>query len=352
MKFRNRAFAVLLAAALCIPTAGCSGGDKSWAVKTSSSASVPIGAYVYNLYSAYGQADSKKADSSKDLFSQKIENKDAKTWIREKALTYTKQLLLLDQKMKSMNLTLTDAEKKNASQMNSEVWSQYSSTLEKYGIAQSSFEMAYGTAYAKEQVIFNNIYGPKGSKAVSDAELKTYYTKNYTAFSYITCKLYNTDSSGSYAAMTDAEKKKAKAEFDGYVSQIKSGTMTMEKAASAYQLSQKSSDNQLYSESINLATDTSYPTAMKTALKAMKPGEVKAIELTDAQRYMIVEKEDAGKTAESKISSESSRESLLLAYKSSDFLTELNKEADAMTGVTMNDKAINSYDPKMFVSAS
>lgn len=351
MKFRNRALAALLAAALCIPAAGCSGTDKSWAVKDSAS-TVPIGAYVYSLYNAYSQADGKKTDSSKDLFSQKIENKDAKTWIREKALTSTKQLLLLDKKMKDMSLTLTDAEKKSASDMNSQTWSQYSSTFEKYGVAQSSFEMAYGDAYEKEQAVFNAVYGKNGAKAVSDAELKSYYTKNYTAFSYMLCPLYKTDASGNYAAMTDAEKKQAKAVFDGYVSQIKAGTTTLAKAADAYKLAQKSQNDELYAESVNLATDTNYPDAMKTALKAMQAGEIKTLELTDAQAYVILQKEDVDKTADSKIASADNRESLLLAYKSGDFMTELGKEADAMTDVTVNDKAINSYDPKMFVSAS
>jgi hypothetical protein len=349
MKFRNRVLAVLLAAALCIPAAGCSGEDKSWAVKDSAS-SVPVGAYIYYLYSAYEEAENKKTDSSKDLFSQQIENKDAKTWIREKALTYTKQLLLLDKKMKELNVTLTDEQKKSASDMNTQAWSQYSSAFEKYGIAQSSFEAAYGNTYEKEQAIFDAVYGKKGTKAVSDEELKSYYTKNYTAFSYMACPLYKTDSNGSYSAMTDAEKKEAKKTFDGYVSQIKAGQMTMEKAADAYKLSMNSTTDVLYSESLNLTTDTNYPDAMKTALKSMQAGEVKAIELTDEQVYVILQKNDAGKTADSKISSDNTRESLLVSYKSGDFLMELGKEADAMTGIEVNEKALNSYDPKMFAS--
>lgn len=353
MKFLNKAVAAILAAALCIPAAGCSGGDKSWAVKDSSSEPVPIGAYIYNLYSAYGQADKKKADSSKSVLDQKIENKDAKTWIREKALTSTRELLLFNKKMKDMNLTLTAADTKNASDMNSQVWGSYASTLEKYGIAQSSFETAYGMALEKERKIFDATYGKNGKRAVSDTELKEYYTKNYTDFSYMACLLYKKKSDGSVdSVFTDAQKKSAEAVFDGYVSQIKAGKMTVQQAADAYKTAQKSTTDVLQNDSINLATDANYPDAMKTALKSMKTGEVKALELKDAQMYVLLSKGDVVKNADAKISSENSRESLLLSYKFEEFSTAMEKEADAMTGVELNDKALNSYDPKMFVSAS
>ncbi len=353
MKFRNKAVAVFLAAALCIPAAGCSGGDKDWAAKDSSTTPVPIGAYIYNLYSAYAQANNKRTDSSKSVLDQKIENKDAKTWIREKALTSTRELLLLNRKMKEMNLTLTDADTKSAAAVNAQAWGSYSSQFEKFGIAQSSFELAYGTALEKERKIFDATYGKNGKQAVSDADLKNFYTKNYTDFSYIVCPLYKTKSDGNYdSAFTDAQKKSAEAVLDGYVPQIKAGTMTMRQAADAYKTVQKSTSDQLHTDSVNLTADTSYPANIKTALAGMKPGEVKTLELKDQQVYMILSKEDAAKSVDSKLNSESDRESLLLSYKSDEFLSALSKEADTMTGVTVNDKAVNSYDPKMFASAS
>ena len=352
MKLRNKAVAALLAVALCIPAAGCSGGDKSWAVKDSAE-SVPIGAYIYNLFSAYGQADKQKTDSSKSVFDQKIENKDAKTWIREKALTSTKELLLFDKKMKDMNLTLSAAETKNASDMNAQVWGSYASTFEKYGIAQSSFETAYGTALEKERKIFDATYGKNGKQAVSDDDLKNYYTKNYTDFSYIACLLYKPDANGNASSVfTDAQKKSAEAVINGYASQVEAGKMTMQQAADAYKTSLKGTQNELHSDSVNLAADTGYPSDMKNVLKGMKTGEFKTVELKDEQMYLLISKGDAAKSADAKVSSENDRESLLFSYKSDEFLSNLTKEADAMTGVTANDSALNSYDPKMFLSAS
>lgn len=348
MKFFKKSIALLLAAVFCASAAGCSGGDKSWAVKDDS-ASLPVGCYVYNLYVAYQQADSEKKDSSKAVLDQKIENKDAKTWMRDTAYTATKTLFLVDRKMKSMKLSLTAAEQKNADSLNASAWSQYSSNMEKYGVAQSSFNKAYGELIYKERKIFSAVYGKGGTKAVSDSDLKDYYVKNYTDFSFLFCPLYKTDSSGNYSSsFTDAQKKEAKAPIDEYAAKMKAGKMTMAQAAAAYKTKLKSSEDQLHTASINAATDTNYPEAMRTALKSMKTGEVKALSLTDAQAYVLLYKGDTAKNADAMIASETERANLLYSYKGATFTDELRKEADSLKDVTVNDAALNSYDPKMF----
>jgi hypothetical protein len=347
MKLRNRLLPVLLAAALCVPASGCS-VDKSWAIKNSST-TIPIGVYIYNLYSAYEEANSKKTDSSKSVFEQKIDNKDAKTWIREKALTDTKMTILLDKKIKDMKLTYSDDYKKKASEMNTELWSEYSSAFEGYGIAKSSFELAYGTASEKMRLIFNGIYGKNGTNPVSDDDLKNYYTKTYTDFSYMVLPLYTTDSNGNYsAAMTDEQKKTAKKVFDEYAEKIKAGTITMEQAGEDYKKAKNSSDDLLHSATVNIQTDTSFPTELKNAIKSMKAGDVKTVELSEQQAYVLVYKKDSNKAAETQISTDDGRESLLSAYKWDEFTAQLEKEAAAMTGITVNEKALNSYDPNMF----
>ncbi|MCI1955407.1 MAG: peptidylprolyl isomerase [Oscillospiraceae bacterium] len=350
MKYWKKIAALVLAAAVCASAAGCSGSDKSWAVKNGT-ATVPIGSYIYYLYSAYQAADSQKTDSSKSVLDQKIENKDAKTWIREQALTYTKQLLLLDQKMKDRKLTLSAAEQKSMKSMNDSGWSQASAQMEKFGVAQPSFEAAYGGAFYKEKKIFDATYGKGGTKAVSDEELRNYYTKNYVDFAFIACPLYTTNAQGEYVATySAAQKKSAEKPLNDYAAQIKAGKMTVRQAADAYKKVLKSSDDPLHSATVNLATDTTYPAALKTALKSMKNGEVKTLELSDAQSYLLVVKNDVAKGADAKIKSADERESLLTSYKSDEFTTALQKEVDAMSGVTVNDGAINSYDPKMFAS--
>lgn len=350
MKRFKKIAAVLLAAVMLASTAACS-SDKSWAAKNeSNSLTVPVGSYIYDLYAAYYSASSKVSDSSKDVLKQKIDNKDATTWIREKALNSVKEIFVIDQKMKDLKLSLTDAEQSTVKSNTDTFWNSYQSTLEGFGIAKSSYQLAATEYGAKYQKVFNAVYGKGGSKAVPDDELKSFFEKNYTDFSYVLCKLYKTDSSGNYSAsLSDDEKKKAEAEFNGYVSKISAGTMTLQQAADAY----KSVDSNIavQSETSDLKTNTAgYPDDLIKLLDGMKAGETKAAEISDGYLYILVTKNDITKKTDEQMKTDSGRSGLLADYKGKEFSDEISKEADTLTGVTVNEKAINSYNPSMFAT--
>ena len=348
MKSWKRAAAAALAALIAALSAGCS-ADKSWAAKDGS-LTVPIGAYIYNLYYAYSQAQSKVSDTSKAVLDQKVENKDAAAWIREKAVTYTKSFFLVDRKMKELKLSLTADEKQQAEQAGNSVWNTYSSTFEKYGIAQSSFQLAYAENAYKESKIFEAVYGKGGAKEVSDADLKSFYTKTYTSFSYLRYPLYTTGTDGSTKALSDADKKKAKAVLDGYASQMKAGKMTAQQAADELKKVLKSDADQLSTAAVNLSDSTSAPQAVSKALQSMKTGEIKTAETTEDASYYLLIKNDIQKEAGEKLKDDSSRRQILSDYKWTEFTADLEKQADALTDVTLNNDAINSYNPSMFAA--
>ncbi|MCI1966059.1 MAG: hypothetical protein LKJ17_08025 [Oscillospiraceae bacterium] len=344
MKRMKKLAALLLSAAMLVSTAACS-TDKSWCAKDDS-LTVPIGSYVYDLYAAYYSASNKVSDTTKDVLEQKIDDKDAKTWIRETALNSVKSIFVINQKMKDLNLTLTDDETAAVKTNTDTFWNSYGSTLENFGIAKSSYTLAaaeYGTKYQK---VFEATYGKDGTKAVADDELKSFFEKNYTDFSYVMCKLYKTDSSGNYSAsFSDEEKKKAKQEFDGYAAKINAGTMTLQQAADAY----KSVDSTISVQS-QTANLSNYAQAedLKTLLDGMKAGETKTAEISDGYLYVLATKNDISKKTEEEMKTDSGRNSLLGDYKGQEFSEEISKEADAVKGITLNDDAMNSYDPSMF----
>ena len=346
MKIMKRTAAALIALLIAASAAGCSGGDKSWAAKDDS-LTLPIGAYIYNLYGAYASAVSEVPDSSKAVLEQKIDDKDAETWIKDKALNNLKSIFVIDNKMKELGLTLTDDETQTIESATASGWQQMQSTLEKYGIAQSSFQLTYADYYTKYSKVFNAVYGEGGSEEVSDAELKNFFETNYTDFSYMVLPLYSTDSSsGSTAEMTDDEKKTAEKEFDDYAAKIKSGEMTMEQAADAYKTSSGSTDEVLQNATMDLSTDTNYVDSFKDLIEPLKTGEVATGELTEYYVYIIVQKNDITKKTDDEMTS--SRASILSEMKGQEFSDEVEKEAGELTGVTFNDAAINSYDPSMF----
>lgn len=348
MKKIKRIAAAFLALVLTAGMAGCS-TDKSWAMKTDN-LTVPIGTYIYYLYAAYQSAGSSVPDTAKPVLEQKIDGQDADAWIKAKALDYTKELLLVNDKMKELNLSLTAEETKSVSETTDSQWSQYSATLEKYGVSKNSFNLAYSDFYTKYQKVFEALYGKGGKKAVSDADLKAYYEKNYSDFSYVVAPLYKAGTNGSYAALTDAEKAALKKEFEGYAADVSAGKKTLQEAADAYKASSKQTTEQLHSSAAVLDTDTSLPADFKTLVKSMKTGEVKAAELSSSGVYALVMKGDIAKKSAEQLSTENGRNAVLIQMKGTEFSDELAKEAKAYTKATVNQKALDSYKTSMFVT--
>lgn len=348
IKSLKKGVAVLLAFAMAASTAACA-TDKSWAMKNDSF-TAPIGVYIYNLYAAYQGADSMKTDPTKPVLDQKIENKSADAYMKDKALTYTKMLFVLNDKMKELNLTLTPEETKAIGSATDAQWEQASTTLEKYGISKESFNLAYTDFYTKYQKIFTGLYGKGGKKEIPESELKSYFEKNYTDFTFIAKSLYNTKSDGSVAAFTDKEKAAVKAQFDAYAADVSSKKKTMKQIADEYKTASKQTTEQLQNVTENLNTSTGYPAELKKLLDSMKPGEVKSAEISGA--HLVVMKNDISAKTKDELGAESSRNNLLAEMKAEEFSKDMEKAAQSYSNITLNQKALDSYSPSMFVAAA
>ncbi len=346
LKSSKKVVAIIMALVMMVSTAACS-SDKSWALKNDS-LTTPIGAYIYYLYYSYNDAANAVPDKTKPVLEQKIDGKDAQTYIKEKALNYTKMLFVLNDKMKELGITLTADETKAISQTTDTQWQQASATLEKYGISKASFNLVYSDYGIKYQKVFTALYGKGGKKAVADADLKDYFEKNYTDFSFIVKPLFNTDANGSATALPDAEKAAVKKEFDGYAADITSGKKTIQQAADAFKASSKQTTDQLHSATDKLDSTSTYPEEFKTLLKSMKAGEVKAAEISGT--YLVIMKNDITKKSTETLSTDNGRNSILVPMKSTEYADEMDKAAAAYTNVKINQKALDSYKPSMFVT--
>lgn len=348
LKSPKKLVALMMALVIMVSTAACS-TDKSWAMKNDS-LTTPIGVYIYYLYYAYQDAENAKPDASKPVFEQKIDGKDAETYMKDKALDYTKMLFVINDKMKELGLTLTADETKAIASTTDSQWQQASSTLEKYGVSKASFNLVYADYSVKSQKIFTALYGKGGKKAVSDADLKSYFEKNFTDFNFIYAPLYSTDATGNAVAFTDAQKAALKKEFDGYTADIAAGKKTIRQAADEYQASSKQTADPLQSVTAPLDNSTSYPAELVTLLKSMKNGEAKAAEVSGT--YLIAVKNDITKKSDSELAADDGRNSILAQLKSTEYSNDMDKLAAAYTNVTLNQKALDSYKPSMFVTAT
>jgi hypothetical protein len=345
-KVLKRVTAAVMALIMMVSAAGCS-GDKTWAAKKDND-TVPIGVYIFYLYSAYGEASSKVTDTSKAVLSQKIDNKDAATWIRDTAMTSLKSYLAVDAKMKELKLELTADEKKTASSNSAQAWSSYGTTFQNYGISQASFELAYSQYNAKRDKIFLALYGKNGKNAVSDDELKTYFEKNFTDFNYINAPFTTADASGNAVALTDAQKTALKKEFDDYAASINSGKMTITEAAAAYKTSSKATSDPLQSYTTVLSKDD-LATDFGKLITNAKPGAAQVSEISS--NYVLLVKNDITKKSATQISTDNGRNTVLYEMKSTEFADLIKTEAGKLSGATFNDAAINDQKLEKFVTA-
>lgn len=344
MKTWKKCLAAVLSLAIMASATACSGADKSWAVKNDN-LTVPIGAYIYNLYSAYQQASVQVEDSTKPILEQTVEDQDAATWIKENALRQTKSILVIDDKMKELNISLTEDELQQVSDQTDSYWGSISTAMTEYGVAKSSFNLAYADYYTKYTKVFDAIYGKGGTQEVSDADVKDYYVTNYMAFSYVLAPIIDMTTGTN---LSEDELSQLDTEFKDYAAKINDGSMTAQEAADAYKTSSGDDTVQLYTDAANFNGETSsYPEEFGTSLKSMKDGECRIVEVQGLYKVLLV-KDDVTATAEDKISDETSRTAILQNMKQEEFKQMIDEAADGYSA-EINQKAIDSYQPDMFV---
>lgn len=353
-KLLKKVFAATLTATLVFGMTACS-QDNSWAMK-SGEETVPIGAYICNLIMSR-QSALQKADSSKDLFEQQIDGKDANTWIKEDAMTNTKAIVFLDNKMKELNLSISEEEQTQIESVTNSNWTQLETLFEQHGVSKDSYKLAYTEQSVKMNKVFNAIYGKDGTQAVSDDEIKDFFHQHYTNFEYIIVPLFDVEqsSAGAETALSDDEIAAAKKEFDDYAAKINSGAMTMAEAVEAF----KNSDFTVTDDPLqNVITDLeessgSYPAEFVEMLNGMKADEAKTIQLTmsSGDVYALAVKRDIAKASDEYLGNESNRSSVLASMKYEEFSNML-KEETAKLEVTLNDSAIKKYEPSSMFKSS
>ena len=248
-------------------------------------------------------------------------------------------------KMKELNISLTEDELQQVSDQTDSYWGSISTAMTEYGVAKSSFNLAYADYYTKYTKVFDAIYGKGGTQEVSDADVKDYYVTNYMAFSYVLAPIIDMTTGTN---LSEDELSQLDTEFKDYAAKINDGSMTAQEAADAYKTSSGDDTVQLYTDAANFNGETSsYPEEFGTSLKSMKDGECRIVEVQGLYKVLLV-KDDVTATAENKISDEASRTAILQNMKQEEFKQMIDEAADGYSA-EINQKAIDSYQPDMFV---
>ena len=142
----KRAAAGLLALVLCLSFAGCYSENNTWAARKGDD-TLPIGGYIYYLYSAYSEAAS-KVDSETRVLDAEIDGEPASQWIRDEAMNYLQAYYYIGDKFTEYGLEWTDDDQTQADNLTDSYWTYYQSVMEPMGVAQfllcSGLRRVYG----------------------------------------------------------------------------------------------------------------------------------------------------------------------------------------------------------------
>lgn len=344
----KKAFAAVLAAALCLSFSGCYDENKTWAAKKGEE-TLPIGSYIYYLNSSYSEAMGKVA-SDAEVLKSTIDGKDAETWIKERAESYVRSYYYVKEKFDELGLELTEEDNTSIDSNTDSYWSYYKTGFENMGIAKESFRTAFTLYNTKMQKLMYAMYGKGGEMELSDDDLKDYVVDNYYNYSYFSASLTTTDEDGNSTSLTDEEKTALKTKLEGYVKTINSGKTTIQEAATEYAKDELGGEeNSTFSEGSPVQKDN-LNDAVRNGIESVKDKEAVFVETSSA--YLVIYRLPVEDGFDSMIAEESGRNNLISTMKSEEFDDYVLEQSKNVEGVELNTAAMNSIKLKSMVTDS
>lgn len=332
MKFIKKAAAAIVAASLAFSLCSCS--DLSWAAKIDNETTIPIGMYIYSMAAAYRNAvSSYKLNTYTELSKQTIEvsgsDKSAVEYLDTEAKKTVKSYVGAILLAKDMNIEFTEDEIENAVSYAKSTYETDKTTFEKVGVAKSSVEEYYKNTALKSK-LFEAKYGEKGTEAIPDNELKTYFKENYASVNFIQQYFYNEDGT----AMSEDQKDALNKEFKNIQSKAEKGKIKFTDICNEYS---KNATNYKggYTDSLS-RFDTEDEDGQK--ILSLKTGKFTLL-VTDSSIALIQKAtldKDGSKFKENRLN-------LLYEYKYDGFLNELIEIGENAKNVTYNESAFEKF---------
>lgn len=297
MKMMKRIAAGLIAVSALLSLAACK--DTTWSYKIDDT-TITSGMYIAYQINAYMEAYGKVEDNTKDILSQKIDDKTAEVWINERVAELCKTYVAVEKKFDELGLTLSDSDKNKLNVQISNYWNYYSSTYEPNGAGQTSLKKILTNSY-KSNMIFKKYYDKDGLEAVNDADLKTKLGEDYAQLKYI--KMEMVDAEGNKLKTEGKAELKKKAE--AYLARLKKGEniddlikdyakVVEEEKNAASASSSTSSDSTSSAASASSADTSSVASTSSTASTASTSSDATSSDTEEESdpNLVVVNKED------------------------------------------------------------
>lgn len=377
MKNFTKILCVVLALVMALSVASCS-LTKQYAYQKDN-IELPIGVYIYYLYSAYNEAqtlaqkselynaETGKYDGKKSFLKMEITDEDGNTavaedWIIDKAAEKLSTAVAIETKYNDLGCTVDESELDQAkTYIKQSYWDQsLSATLEPCGVSFDSFFMAeYTINIAEKNAAFKAEYGEGGPSEVSTPDLTDYFTKNYTSYKYFSANLYTSspdetqavtttgaESTANNEPLSDEEIEKYKTAFEKYASGISEGG-SYEDAVAEY-MEEFGVTEDPTTKNVEIIDDDTTDEVLKT-IKGMEDGQAMTLEVGEdasSKQIYLIYREPIENQIDAYINNEEQSETVLQSMKKDDFDSMLKKLAEDL-GVEPS-SACKSYKPSMF----
>ena len=333
--FLKRTAAGLLALAMCLSFAGCYDENKTWAAKRGEDV-LPIGGYIYYLYSAYSEAAG-KVDSETEVLDATIDGEDAKSWIENRAMEYLRSYYYINEKFDELGLEVTQEDLDEIDTSTNSVWSYYGTSFEDLGIAKESFDQAYTQYNLKYEKVMTAMYGEGGELELPEEEMADYLAENFVDYEYFYASLSKTDEEGNSVELSEEEKEEMMDQLNGYVEEINSGETTLSEASSNF-------DYAWQRDSTYNAPGPSQPDSisqdLRETLEGLEEGQAGLAE--SSAGYYVVCRLPIADAFESIMANENDRYTLLATMKSEEFNDYLDEQSAGLEGIEINQAALDT----------
>ena len=341
MKMFKRIIAGTMVAVIGLLATACS--DTTWAYKQGD-INVTSGMYLAMVANAYDSARSQLEDSTANVFTQKIEEKDGSVWINDKIKESVDLYIAIERQFADLKLELTEEENTAINTQVNSSWEQGKDYYTENGIGKDSFTKIVANA-TKTQKVFEAIYGAKGSSEVKNAELKPFYYENFAAVKFIAIPLANAETG---APLEEKEVKAADKKAAGYLKRIKNGENIEKLIKENYLESipkdqRKEAEKQIPADNLTIMQkeDANYPVGLVEKVFKAKAGAKQTV--TADQFIFVFEKLDIKKFDKTQF--KNYRATALSQFKGEDFLADMKAFAETLK-IESNAASIARYVAK------
>lgn len=349
--FKKKFFLLSLLMSFLISLTGCT--DDTWIAKDNTK-SIPVGAYIYNLFVAYN--DSFKTIMSnlnfdfnykpENIFDEMIDGRNSVDWMKEKAITKCKNLFALDKKMEELGIALSDEEIAKAESATMASWNSYKKSFQTYGISKESYHLASSLYDVKYKCILDHIFGDNGSEKITDEQIENYFKQKYTSYCYITRPLVSKEEDGKNSVLPDDKIAELEKKFNGYADSINNNSNTYDKILESYKKEEAITNDPSIENVSDLSEYIGVPSIVISELKKLENEKAVSIKSSDMSTLYLIYKKDIDKevgTEKYTMVKDNITEVLKNQY-----MEDMLKNLSDNLNIQINDSVVKKYHPAIF----